>query len=264
MSEAYTGLAQSLRTMMRVGENTASNIARTQVDGARETRISVSAPATDIGGNGAGGSALSITGMSTDTRQGALASSDSPTDLALAGGGYFLLFDQSGNLFMSRNGKFNFNSAGELVNGQGLNVASFDPGTNMINKTTKATVSGSWTNDDHIAFNGDGQLVNLSQGNTPGRQLALARVPNEGALVNSPTYPGMFSASEATGMIQTGRAGETDLGVIVPNAIEQSNISLPDQMVNLATFKGGFTATAAALRVLNSALDDIINQFRPA
>ena len=265
MSDAYAGISQALRTMMRMTENTSSNIARANVDGAQGTTISVNADGTDIGdGNGAGGTALSITGTERDTKQGALSDSGSPTDLALNGGGYFLLFDQSGSLFMSRNGNFNFNSNGELVNQQGLFVASYDPGTNMINKTTKQTVTGSWTNDDHIAFNGDGQMVNLSQGNTPGRQIALANVPNEEGLVSSSNYPGMFQASEATGMIKTGKAGESGLGVIVPQALEQSNISLPDQMANLAIEKTGFTATAAALKVLGSALDDVISQFKPA
>jgi len=258
------GLTQALRTMLKVGDNFASNLTRSQVNGAQATNVSIDAAATDVAGFGAGGTGLSIRQTTRDTSQGAIADSSSPTDLALQGGGYFLLFDQSGNLFMSRNGQFHFNNNGELINNQGLYVASFDPGTTMINKTDKTTVTGSGAADDQVEFNTDGTIVNLSRGNQPGRQLALATVANEQGMSASQTYPGTFQANESTGVIQTGRAGQNGLGTIVPQALEQSNASLPDSVAELATWQGTFKATSSALKALNSAIDDIISTFKPA
>jgi flagellar basal body rod protein FlgG len=256
MSDGIRGMSQALRSMMRVGENHASNLSRTMVAGAQETKVSLAQEGE--------GPALSVGETRRDLSQGPIVESNSPTDLALNGKGYFLLFDQSGNLFLSRDGNFHFNSNGELVNGQGLNVASFDPGTNLINKTTKQTVSGSWSADDHVAFNGDGTMVNLSRGNTPGRQIALATVPNELGLSASENYPGVYTANESTGLLATARSGQNDLATIVPQALEQSNISGPEQLIGMATFQGGFKATTAAMKALTQALDDVIAQFKPA
>jgi flagellar hook protein FlgE len=247
--------------MMRMGESYASNLSRSQVSGAQEVRVSLQQDGSDPAG---ANTALSVAETRRDVSQGPIAESSSPTDLALNGPGYFLLFNDSGNLFMTRNGNFNFNSNGELVNSQGLFVASFDPNSNMINKTTKQTVSGSWGNEDHIAFNSDGTLVNLSRGNTAGRQLAIATVPNEQGMTASPSYAGVFTASESTGLLSTARAGENGLGTFVPQALEQSNISGTEQLINMASFQGGFKATAAAMKALTTALDDVIAQFKPA
>jgi flagellar basal body rod protein FlgG len=260
MSDGIRGMSQALRSIMRMGETYAGNLSRSQVTGAQEARVSL----TQEGGASGPSTALAVGETRRDLSQGPLAESSSPTDLALNGSGYFLLFNESGNLFLTRNGNFNFNSNGELVNGQGLFVASFDPGTNMINKTTKQTVSGSWSADDHVAFNGDGTMLNLSRGNTPGRQLALATVPNEQGMVASSSYPGVFTASEATGLLSTARSGENGMATIVPHALEQSNISASEQLINLSSFQGGFKATTAAMRALTQALDDVIAQFKPA
>jgi flagellar basal body rod protein FlgG len=259
MSDGIGGMATALKSLMRVGETYAGNLARSQVTGAQEIKVS-------LGKNGVGpaDTSLSVSQTTRATKQGAMAASSSPTDLALNGSGYFLLMDQSGNLFLTRNGNFQFNSNGKMVNAQGLSVASFDPATGQIGETTKETVSGAWADTDEIAFNGDGTLVNLSRGNTPGRQLALANVPNEQGLTASITFPGTFTANDSTGLLASARSGENGMATIVPQALEQSNISSVDQLIGLSTFQGGFKATAAAMKVLTAALDDVITQFKPA
>lgn len=258
MSDGLMGMSQALKSMMRLGESYASNLSRSQVDGAQEVRVSL-----EDEGVGGASPAVAVSQATRDLSQGPIVESSSPTDLALNGSGYFLMFNDSGNLFLTRNGNFHFNSNGEMVNGQGLYVASFDQ-NNMITKTTKQTVTGSWSNDDHIAFNGDGTLVNLSRGNTPGFQLALATVPNEQGLSASDSFAGCFTANEATGLLATARSGQNGMATIVPQALEQSNISGPEQLINLSTFQGGFKATAAAMKALTTALDDVIAQFKPA
>lgn len=254
MAGAFEGLSQALRSLMRQGESYAGNIARANVEGAQATRVSL----------GGGDNTLFVSQTSRDLRQGALADSDSPTHLGLQGEGHFLLFDQSGNLYLTRDGRFHFNANGELVNQQGLWVASFNPGTNQIDKTTKTTVTGLGSADDHVAFNTDGTLVNLSRGNTPGRQLALVKVPNPQGLAASTNFAGTFTATAASGAFSVGRAGENGLATVAPQALEQSNIAMPEQVANLATWKAGFTATAAAMKAMVTALDDILAQFKPA
>ncbi|NUM87590.1 MAG: flagellar hook protein FlgE [Bdellovibrionales bacterium] len=56
--------------------------------------------------------------------QGSVNQTDKSTDLAITGDGFFVMDGPEGRAF-SRNGSFNFNSGGELVNSDGLQVKGF-------------------------------------------------------------------------------------------------------------------------------------------
>lgn len=76
-----------------------------------------------LGGNQIGRGAK-LSGVSTMYSQGAITQTDKSTDLAISGDGFFVLDGEEGRSF-SRNGAFNFNKEGELVNSDGLKVKGF-------------------------------------------------------------------------------------------------------------------------------------------
>lgn len=60
------------------------------------------------------------------SEQGELAYTRSPTDLAINGGGFFVVSDDSGTPYLSRAGSFVPNSDGELVNAGGYKLLGYD------------------------------------------------------------------------------------------------------------------------------------------
>lgn len=123
------GLKQALKATNAMIGIQATNLTRTQVHGAKELRGSlVGRDMLDFGGKGtATGPGLSIEATSTDFSQGSVESTAFTTDMAIRGKGFFILMDATGKeLFYTRQGNFHFDNAGDLVNADGLYVASFD------------------------------------------------------------------------------------------------------------------------------------------
>lgn len=60
------------------------------------------------------------------TEQGELAYTRSPTDLAISGGGFFMVANPDGQPYLSRAGNFVANSRGELVNAAGYKLLGYD------------------------------------------------------------------------------------------------------------------------------------------
>lgn len=81
------------------------------------------------GGDGAGGNASARTGAglatlpnTVDFAQGQVSQTGNDLDVAIDGHGFFVLKDDGGNLQYTRDGRFNFNPDGVLVNNEGAHV----------------------------------------------------------------------------------------------------------------------------------------------
>jgi flagellar hook-basal body protein len=133
-----TGIRESLRAAEQLIQIEASNLTRSQIPGSQAVRGTLSGTDTLNFGNGksAAGPGTALTATSSDFSQGALMRTGFTTDLAINGRGFFILFDAKNNLFFTRNGGFHFDASGTLVNNDGLFVASFDPQTGELEKTT--------------------------------------------------------------------------------------------------------------------------------
>jgi flagellar hook protein FlgE len=79
-----------------------------------------------------GGRGTSIAGEGLRTTAGDLRQTGTPTDLAINGNGYFILRDDSGNLYYTRAGQFRFNEQGILSDSvTGYSVMSIDTSGNL-------------------------------------------------------------------------------------------------------------------------------------
>jgi flagellar hook protein FlgE len=79
-----------------------------------------------------GGRGTSISGEGLRTTPGDFRQTGTPTDLAINGNGYFILRDDSGNLYYTRAGQFRFNDQGILSDGvTGYSVMSIDASGNL-------------------------------------------------------------------------------------------------------------------------------------
>lgn len=115
----------------------AANLTRSQIPGAKQIRGSLtSSDSLSLGKTTTNGAGVSINATAIDYGQGGLTQTGFKTDLAIQGRGFFVLFDAKKNLLYTRRGDFHFDGSGNLVNNEGLFVASFDPTTKELVKTT--------------------------------------------------------------------------------------------------------------------------------
>jgi len=132
------GVSEALKAQQQLIGIEASNLNRSMIPGAKELRGTLTGyDAVDLGqGKQYAGPGVALSATTSDFSQGSIVRTGFTTDLAIAGNGFFTLFDAGNNFYYSRRGDFHFDSEGTLVNKDGLWVASFDPKTNALEKTT--------------------------------------------------------------------------------------------------------------------------------
>lgn len=79
-----------------------------------------------------------VAGTTTLLAQGNLQATQSPTDLAIQGDGYFILSNGQGDQVYTRDGSFNIGADGALANANGLDVLGWkaDPTTGLVNTSS--------------------------------------------------------------------------------------------------------------------------------
>lgn len=98
----------------------AQNVANANTTGYKTVDTSFSSmvdSAVDINSEYAGVSASTV---ALNSMQGQNTETSSTTDLAVQGAGFFIVSDSSGNIFLTRDGSFVPDAAGNLVNGSGM------------------------------------------------------------------------------------------------------------------------------------------------
>ena len=68
------------------------------------------------------GAGVQVAAVSTNYAQGSLSSTGKGSDLGVSGNGYFVVQDYIGANFVTRDGAFNWDNTGNLVNAQGYRV----------------------------------------------------------------------------------------------------------------------------------------------
>ncbi len=131
-----SGLRALGHGMSVIGDNV-SNLNTTAFKGARITFSDVMAQSINTAaGSGQLGRGASIQALYQQFTQGAFESTANPTDMAIAGNGFFMVRDPktTGSVFYTRDGQFTIDKEGYLVNPQGLRVQGWkiDETTNDI------------------------------------------------------------------------------------------------------------------------------------
>ncbi len=77
-----------------------------------------------VAGNALGGG-VTVTGITRDLSQGAITQTNSPTDMAIQGSGYFVMSDSSGALSYTRDGQTQMSTNGTLVGFNGSSIMGY-------------------------------------------------------------------------------------------------------------------------------------------
>jgi flagellar hook protein FlgE len=113
-----TGL-QAVETAMQA---VSDNLANSQTIGFDSESADFSTLLGEFVGGSALGGGVTTTGITRDLSEGAITQTNSPTDMAIQGNGYFVLEDSSGAQSFTRDGQTQVNASGALVgfNGESL------------------------------------------------------------------------------------------------------------------------------------------------
>ena len=148
--------------------------------------------------------------MQISSAQGPLRATGNQFDLAIQGGGFFVVVSEGGQIYYTRQGHLQRAEDGRLMSPAG-EAAQQTGGGDLI-------VQG-----DRVEITADGVVLD---GNQPVGQIAVVE-PIAGAQLE-PVSGSIFAAAE-TGMVEAATAG------IRQGMIEGSNVSLGDEMLGLMT-----------------------------
>ena len=101
------------------------NLANANTTGYQSESVDFETLLGSLVGNNTLGGGVGVSGIDRDFSQGAIVQSNSPTDMAIQGNGFFVYQDTSGNLVYSRNGHTVIGSNGTLVGPGGAALQGF-------------------------------------------------------------------------------------------------------------------------------------------
>jgi flagellar basal-body rod protein FlgG len=183
---------------------------------------------------------LSETAMRTS--EGVVQVTDNPLDVAIDGKGYFVVQDEAGNVFYTRQGHFLRDSQGRVVNEEGMVVQGDGGGLEI----------GDSSNFDILE---DGQL--LVDGEAVGR-LRLVTFDGE-------TYLRQEGRSLLSETPQSGPPQDLDTPRFKRGAVERSNVNVVEEMVRMIEANRAYEASAKTVSIQDELTTRLSSAFgRPS
>jgi flagellar hook protein FlgE len=224
------------------------------------------------------GTGVSTAAINSAYTTGPITTTGNATDLAIGGNGFFIVTDPStAASYVTRDGQFNRDSAGYLINNTGKRVQGYTgPGPYTaaspigdIQINDAAAIAA--LNDPFVpaptilGFNIDslGQVnVRLSDGVTGViAQVVLQSFTDPQALLRQGNN--LYTYGTNAGPLAAPAAPTSGgLGQIYSGAVEQSNVDLGTEMTNMITAQRAFQANAKIITTTDEVLQDLVNLKR--
>lgn len=224
---ALSGLRARVDELDRIATDIA-NIGTAGYKGERQARVSAERAVFEATLDTAIDTTLGETRL--DTREGAIAPTGRPLDLAIDGSGFFVIETTTGDRY-TRNGHFTLDADRRLVTEEGHVVKGVD-GPIVLGQP-----------EGELNVDADGSVWN---GVTKAGQLAVVEFAD----------PGRMTREQGTLL---GAGGQEPAVVAVPvvqaGALEQSNVSVADRLAAMTTVSRGFEALQKAISMLMNDVD---------
>lgn len=178
--------------------------------------------------------------------QGSLQESKNSLDVAINGNGFFQLTMPDGTIGYTRDGSFQVDSQGRLVNSSGLPVA------NGITVPPNAT---------SISISTEGAVSAIVPGNTqpqPLGNIAMSSFINPAGL--EPVGQNLFKESAASGQPQQGTPGTNGLGFIRQGFLEASNVNVVEELVTMIQAQRAYEMNSKAIQTSDQMLAKLAQQ----
>jgi flagellar basal-body rod protein FlgG len=174
---------------------------------------------------------------------GNLRSTGSSLDLAVEGSGFFQLSLPGGETGYTRAGMFHVNGQGEVVTNEGY---ALEPALTIPANATSITISKDGTVSVTVPGQGTPQQVGT---------LELAQFQNPAGL--EARGGNIFVVTNASGDPTTGVPGTDGLGTLVQGFVEDSNVSVVEEMVNMILGQRAYEANSKVIRAADEMLQQV-------
>jgi flagellar basal-body rod protein FlgG len=174
--------------------------------------------------------------------QGDFAATNNPLDMVIQGQGFFQIRQVNGQIAYTRSGNFHLNRDGNLVTSEG---DLLDPQITIPQDQISITIGS------------DGTVSVMQAGQTQPQQVGkieIANFQNPAGLQN--IGKNLFLPTQASGEPITGTPGENGLGTLLSGFVEQSNVSVVEEMVNMIVSQRAYEANSKVIRTA----DDMFTQ----
>lgn len=189
------------------------------------------------------GTGVRIVGTQKMFTAGSLQTTEQPLDLAVNGRGFFQILQPDGTIAYTRDGSFHLNSDGQLVTSNG---AALEPAITLPTEVRTFTVGEDGTASVTTAGNATPQIVGNIQ---------TADFINPGGL--EAIGNNLFLETASSGAPQVGTPGLTGLGTIEQNTLENSNVSVVEEMVNMITTQRAYEMNSKVISTADQMLSFI-------
>ncbi|MDR3200217.1 MAG: flagellar basal-body rod protein FlgG [Spirochaetales bacterium] len=183
--------------------------------------------------------------------QGSLQATDSRTDVAITGEGFFRVLLYDGTYGYTRDGSFKIDENAQFVTSQGYRLVpelilpdNFIPESLTINQQGRVTVKTPATGDDPIQVG----------------QLELYRFINPAGL--QAIGENVFKLTAASGESIAGQPGREGMGTVQHKFLEMSNVSVAQEMVNMIVAQRAYEFNSKAIQTSDTMLGIAANLKR--
>jgi flagellar basal-body rod protein FlgG len=180
--------------------------------------------------------------------QGDLAQTNNPLDFVVQGNGFFQVNLPNGQIGYTRNGNFHLDRDGNIVTSDG---DMLDPQISIPENQVGITVGADGTVSVLLADQAEPEEVG---------RIELAMFQNPSGL--KPTGKSIFMPTQSSGEAITGTPGEDGLGTILQNFIEQSNVSVVEEMVKMIVSQRAYEANSKVIRTADEMFTKANNIIR--
>lgn len=168
-------------------------------------------------------------------KQGDIAQTNNPLDLAIQGEGFFQVRKSDGTFAYTRDGSFKVSADGRLVTTSGYTL---EPGFTLNSDVANLSVG----KDGTVA-------ANLLDGSTSVLgNIELARFMNNGGLVA--LGDNLYSESQASGQPMLGTPGGQGFGEINQGYLEASNVDIVEEMISMIAAQRAYEINSKTVKTV--------------
>src|ERR1700757_4927788 len=194
------------------------------------------------------GGGVKTVGTPRQMTQGTLSQTGNDLDLAITGEGFFKIQMPDGTFQYTRDGTFQMDNTGRIVNAQG----------NPVQPTITIP-----QNSSGLTINAQGQVsVTLPGSTTPTTvgQIGLTRFINKAGL--KPIGDNLFQDTPASGAPQDGIANTDGFGDMLQSNLEQSNVEVVTEISDLIAAQRAYEMNAKVVSAADQMLQATTQMFR--
>lgn len=189
------------------------------------------------------GTGVRVIGTTKQFTEGSLQITSKPLDLAINGRGFFQVLMPDGSTAYTRNGEFQLNSNGEIVNSSGMQL---QPAISIPQDAQTITIS-----KDGIV---EAQVPNQAATQQLG-QIQLSDFINPSGLQAAGSN--LFLETASSGSPQQGNPGATGFGAVEQGTLEASNVDVVEEMVNMIATQRTYEMNSKVISTADSMLQFI-------